>query len=98
MSEFNNIIEIIAPCRIKQEQKNYTPYITKVIRYKQRKLRKLYEIDKRSKNNEDWLKYKNTKAALNKEIAQSKKTHMLTNLTTQKTDGKLSKILIALTQ
>ena len=49
MSEFNNIIEIIAPCKSKQEQKNYTPYINKIMRYKQRKLRKLYDKAKRSK-------------------------------------------------
>ena len=49
MSELNNIIEIIAPCKIKQEQKNYTPYINKIMRYKQRKLRKLYDKAKRSK-------------------------------------------------
>ena len=73
MSEFNNIIEIIAPPIIKQEQKNYTPHINKVLRYKQRKLRKLHDKAKRSKKHEDWLKYKNTKATLNKEIAQHKK-------------------------
>ena len=80
MSEFNNIIEIIAPCKIKQEQKNYTPYINKIMRYKQRKFRKLYDKAKRSNNDEDWLKYKNTKATLNKEIAQSKKIYIANKL------------------
>ena len=58
MSEFNNIIDIIAPCTIKQVRKNYTPYISKVLRQKQKELKKLHNKAKRTQNSKDWLKYK----------------------------------------
>ena len=82
MSEYNNVIEIIAPCTIKQVHKNYTQYINKVLHQKQKNLKKLYNKAKRTKNNEDWLKYKNTKASINKEISQQKKKY-----TTDKLDN-----------
>ena len=69
-SEFNNVIEIIAPCTVKQERKNYAPYINTTLRNKQRILQQLYNKARKTKCNEDWLKYKNTKAKLNKEVSQ----------------------------
>ena len=80
MSEFNNVIEVIAPCTIKQEQKNYAPYISTNLRNKQRILQQLYNKARKTKCNEDWLKYKNTKARLNKEISQQKKKHISNKL------------------
>ena len=64
MSEFNNVIEIIAPCTTKQEQKIHAPYID------------IYD----TKCNEDWLKYKNTKARLNKEASQKRKKYIADKL------------------
>lgn len=64
MSEFSNIIDIIAPHTIRQVRKNYTPYISKTLRQKQGKLRKLHIKAKRTQDNADWTKYKNTKATV----------------------------------
>ena len=80
MSEFNNVIEIIAPCTIKQERKNYAPYINTTLRNKQRILQRLYNKAKKTKCNEDWLNYKNTKARLNKEVSQQKKKYISNKL------------------
>ena len=80
MSEFNNIIKIIAPCTVKQVRKNYTPYISKVLRQKQKELKKLHNKAKRTQNNEDWLKYKNSKATVNKSLAQHKSKYITNKL------------------
>ena len=72
MSEFNNIIDIIAPRTIKQVRKNCTPYISKTLRQKQQQLRKLHIKAKRTQDNADWTKYKNTKATVNKLVSQHK--------------------------
>merc|ERR1712240_894556 len=76
MSELNNIIEIIAPCTVKQERKMYAPYIDTNLRNKQRILQKLYNKAKRTKNNEDWLNYKNKKSNINKEAAKQRKKYI----------------------
>ena len=80
MSEYNNVIEIIAPCNIQQVRKNYTPYLSKAILQKQKNLQKLYNKAKQTKCNEDWLKYKNTKTSVNKEISQLRKKYITDKL------------------
>merc|ERR1712240_219430 len=80
MSEINNTIEIIAPCTVKQEQKIYAPYIDTNLRNKQRILQKLYNKAKCTKNNEDWLNYKNKKAKINKDAAKQRKKYIANKL------------------
>ena len=92
MSEFNNIIKIIAPCTVKQVRKNYTPYISKVLRQKQNELRKLYTKAKRTQNNDDWIKYKNTKVTVNKLLAQHKSKYITNKLNNSNDRCKQSRI------
>merc|ERR1712240_255237 len=80
MSEINNTIEIIAPCTVKQEQKIYAPYIDTNLRNKQRILQKLYNKAKSTKNNEDWLNYKDKKARINKDAANQRKKYIANKL------------------
>ena len=80
MSEFNNIIDIIAPQTVKQVRKNYTPYISKTLREKQNQLRKLHIKAKKTKDIEDWNKYKNTKATINKLVSQHKTKYITRKL------------------
>ena len=80
MSEFNNIIEIIAPHTVRQVRRNYTPYISKALRQKQNELRKLHIKAKRTQDNADLIKYKNTKAVINKSLSQHKSKYITNKL------------------
>ena len=72
MTEYNNIIEIIAPRTIRQVQKNYTPYLNIHLRHQKSQVHKLHRMAKHTDDKNDWLAYKNAKATLNKEITKNK--------------------------
>ena len=72
MTEFNNIIEIIAPRTKRQVRKNYTPYLNKHLRHQKTQLHNLHRMAKHTDDINDWLAYKNAKAVLNKEITKKK--------------------------
>ena len=87
MTEYNNIIEIIAPRTIRQVCKNYTPYLNKHLRHKNYQLQKLHRMAKHTDDKNDWLAYKNAKATLNKEITKIKHNTLLINLMIVMADG-----------
>ena len=76
MTEYNNIIDIISPRTIRQVLKNYTPYINKTLRQKQRQLHKLHIRAKHTGDTTDWTEYKNNKATINKEISTNKTNYI----------------------
>merc|ERR1712115_534408 len=76
MTEYNNIIDIISPRTIRQVLKNYTSYINKTLRQKQRHLHKLHIRAKHTGDTTHWTKYKNNKATVNKEISTNKTNYI----------------------
>ena len=85
MTEYNNIIDIISPQTIRQVQKNYTPYINKNLRQKQRQSHKQHIRAKHTGDKTDWTEYKNNKATLNKE-KQTNKTNYINKKLNNSTD------------
>ena len=53
MSEYNNIIDIIAPRTIRQLRKNYTPYLDKTTRQQKQNLQKLHTSAKHTQDKTD---------------------------------------------
>ena len=76
MLEYNNIIELISPCTIRQIRRNYNPYLNKKLIKKKQYLHRLHIRAKHTKDNTDWTEYKNLKATLNKEIHTNKTNYI----------------------
>ena len=54
MTEYINIIEIIAPRTIRQVRKNYTPYLNKHLRDQKSQVHKLHLMAKHTDDKNDW--------------------------------------------
>ena len=84
ITELNNIINIIAPSKITQIRKNYTPYMSKGMTKRQKDLKKMYNKATKSKSNIDWNEYKNLKAVLDKDITKKQRIYYDNKLNSSK--------------
>ena len=71
-SEFNSIIDFLAPLKVVNLKKNYAPYLSNELKDQIKNTDKLLTNAIKSKTQDDWRKYRHEKNALNKKIDDAK--------------------------
>ena len=89
--ELNAIINLIAPPKIVQFRKNYTPYYTEEIRNNIKESETLLNIAIKNYNQDDWRNFKNFRNKLCKDVAQEKTKYIETKFQNKGTQWKFLK-------